>query len=215
MERPAFYPLDEFPRLMEFARHWPLIQQEAMQLDAPLMAVDRVGRTHEQVVQAVMEAVNQGHPYGWVAGWGPQGINTQWRQYGLRYGQLYPFDVESRMPSTVALLRQLPGVKVCSLSRLTGPAVLPVHTHDELPKENLLQFHLALGNPSEDCAAYLQVGGVFWKQSAGAAAVFDGSLPHFAVNASLLPRTILYMEFNVSALRDLSVINRTRTTPAP
>ncbi len=48
-DRPAFYPLAQFPRLQEIALNWEVIRDECMNLDAPLLEIDRVGKNHDQV----------------------------------------------------------------------------------------------------------------------------------------------------------------------
>ncbi|GLZ23056.1 aspartyl/asparaginyl beta-hydroxylase domain-containing protein [Burkholderia plantarii] len=58
-----------------------------------------------------------------------------------------------------------------------------------------MQMHITLDAASERGFAYLNVAGHFNQNRVGNAIVFDGSLDHFALNASPQPRTIFYLEF--------------------
>jgi beta-hydroxylase len=84
--------------------------------------------------------------------------------------------------------------------RFTGASSLNTHRHPELYEQDLLQFHVTLDAATERNFAYLNVAGIFNQNMTGNAIVFDGSLDHFALNASPADRTILYMEFERSKL---------------
>lgn len=58
-----------------------------------------------------------------------------------------------------------------------------------------MQMHITLDAASERGFAYLNVAGHFNQNRVGNAIVFDGSLDHFALNASPQPRTIFCLEF--------------------
>ena len=56
-------------------------------------------------------------------------------------------------------------------------------------------MHLPLETAPEANYAYLNVNGQFRQHVLGQPIVFDGSLDHFALNASHCDRTVLYVEF--------------------
>jgi beta-hydroxylase len=78
---------------------------------------------------------------------------------------------------------------------LKPKTILHCHTHDEIGEENLLQFHLTLTSAVKNNFSYLNVNGEFRQHNVGEAIIFDGSLPHFALNESEHNRVILYLEF--------------------
>ncbi len=199
--RPAFYPLDKFPKLNELASSWQVIRDEFVRLSAPTLEIDRVGKSHAEVYEETLKYVMGGGEYGWLKGWddSEQG-NPDWTQYGLvAFDKPIPF-AEAIMPRTIELLRKIEGVKICALSKMKPNVFLNTHRHPELFEQNLLQFHITLDAATENNFAYLNVAGIFNQNVIGNAIVFDGSLDHFALNASPVDRTILYMEFERSKL---------------
>jgi aspartyl/asparaginyl beta-hydroxylase (cupin superfamily) len=199
--RPAFYPLDKFPKLNELASSWQGIRDELVRLSAPTLDIDRVGKSHAEVYEETLKYVMGGGEYGWLKGWddSEQG-NPDWTQYGLvAFDRPIPF-AEAVMPRTIELLRKIEGVKICALSKMKPNVFLNTHRHPELFEQNLLQFHITLNAATENNFAYLNVAGIFNQNMMGNAIVFDGSLDHFALNASSVDRTILYMEFERSKL---------------
>ncbi len=195
-DRPAFYPLAQFPRLQELALNWEVIRDECMNLDAPLLEIDRVGKNHDQVHAEIIDHVRKGGRYGWLLGWKSDGsFNRDWTQYGLVVrDQAIPFAAEA-MPRTIEMLGGIKGIKVCALSRMMPNVLLSTHRHPELLEQGMLQMHITLDAAAEGNYAYLNVAGHFNQNQVGNAIVFDGSLDHFALNASPVPRTIFYMEF--------------------
>ncbi|MGD1901799.1 MAG: GNAT family N-acetyltransferase [Geitlerinemataceae cyanobacterium] len=193
--RIAFYDLKKFPRLQEIASSWKIIRDEFKALHAPLMNIDRYEKDHGTVYSEIMQSIQEGQEYGWLKGWGEEGENTDWIQYGLIIlDQFVSYAMES-MPKTAELFQNLKGIKVCALVTLKANSLIPVHQHPELLSEGLLQLHLTLDAPEEPNFSYLNVDREFFSHTNGSAAIFDGSLNHFAVNASAQDRTILYMEF--------------------
>jgi beta-hydroxylase len=98
-------------------------------------------------------------------------------------------------------LSDVPGVKVAAFVRLAPDGFLGAHRHPELREEGLLQMHLTLEAADEANYAYLNVEGEFRQHVPGEGFVFDGSLDHFALNASPEDRVILYLEFRPSPSR--------------
>ena len=197
---PAFFRLHEFPDVAALAGEWATMRDEVMALHAPLMGVDRIGKGHGEVVAEVVRRVTAGEPFGWVKGWGGEaGGNRNWTQFGLVIGdQPIQFAVPAA-PRTLRLLSKLRGLKIAAFVRLAPGTLLPTHTHPEIGAEELLQAHITLTAPRDPHSAYLNVAGQFRAHRPGSAMVFDGSLPHFAVNAAAEPRVILYLEFDRAA----------------
>ncbi|ATF88621.1 MULTISPECIES: aspartyl/asparaginyl beta-hydroxylase domain-containing protein [Burkholderia] len=194
--RPAFYPLEQFPRLNELAAQWEIIRDEFLELNAPTLDIDRVGKSHVEVYAETLEHVNGGGEYGWLMGWGEgEAPNPDWTAYGLvAYDEPISF-AEARMPKTLALLKRIEGIKICALQRMGPNVFLNTHRHPELHDQDMLQLHITIDAATERDYAYLNVAGHFNQNRIGNAIVFDGSLDHFALNASPSIRTILYMEF--------------------
>jgi len=69
------------------------------------------------------------------------------------------------------------------------------HAHPELGG-NILTLHI--GVDVVPSTSFLHVGGAFAEQANNKALIFDGSKYHFAVNAGMFERTVLYMEFDQS-----------------
>ena len=193
--RPAFYDVADFPVLQAVAHHWPAMRADLDDLHAPLMDVDRVGKPHAAVVAEVGQRVQAGEAFGWVKGWGGEaGGNRDWTQFGLVIGdQPIPFAVPVA-PRTLHLLSKLRGLKVAAFVRLAPGTLLPTHTHPEIEAEGLLQAHITLKAPPPSASCLLNVAGDIRQHATGCALVFDGSLPHWALNASGDERVILYLE---------------------
>ena len=118
--RAAFYDLAEFPALLDLAQAWPNMRQDLDALAAPVMDVDRVGKSHERVAAEVIQRVEGGEPFGWIRGWGKVDGNSDWTQYGLvlrdraiRYASA---------PRTLALVAPLRGIKVAAFVSASPPA---------------------------------------------------------------------------------------------
>lgn len=199
MIRPPFYPLTEFRALLELSRHWEAIRDEYLRLDAPEHDIARVGASREELYA---EFVDRGLTPGWLQGWThDRRPNPRWLSYALMVTDRPPLDVREKMPRTIALLEAVGGIKVAALNRLLPHTLISAHRHPELPAEGLLQYHLCLVTSRPPCFTYLNVNGEFFQHVAGQACVFDGSLPHFALNATGEERVILYLEFSAPEAR--------------
>lgn len=191
-----FYDLARFPALHELFSQWQIVRDEFLQLKAPTMRLSRVGKDHEEVMQELQDYIAAGHPFGWIQGWGAQGDNPDWLQYGLvAFDEVIPY-VSPVLHRTLGLLQRIYGIKICAFAQLNSGAMLPVHTHPEIDEEDLLQMHLPLVTATQRNYAYLNVGGEFRQFVAGQPLIFDGSMDHFALNESPTNRVILYMEFS-------------------
>jgi aspartyl/asparaginyl beta-hydroxylase (cupin superfamily) len=195
LNRPAFYSLKDFPKLEKLAENWTIIRDEFLRLDPTVMDINRVNKSHQEVYNEILMRIQKGEQYGWVKGWGKEGENSDWIQYGILLNDFIEPMVKKTMPRTTKMLEKIKGIKVCALNMMKAGTILSCHRHPDYHKEGILQLHVGLGDSNEDNYAYLNVNGQFWQHLPGSAVIFDGSLDHFAFNASNTPRTILYMEF--------------------
>lgn len=193
MRRQPFHPTESFPGIASLAAHWQTIRSEFLALRAPLLDIDRVDKTHAEVFAEIGRHVEDGGEFGWLQGWRE---NPRWIQYALLLNDDPLLFVVDLFPQTLALLRRLPGIKVAGFSQLKPHGFLSTHQHPELAEEGLLQCHVTIDAPEDRNYYYLNVGGEFRQHTNGGSLVFDGSLDHFAVNASEVSRTILYLEFD-------------------
>lgn len=197
----SFYPVPDFPQLAELSSNWELIREEFLNLNVDVLPIDRVDKDYSIVYDEVIQHMNNGGEYGWLIGWGgKQGANIDWLQFGLiaKY-QVVEWAVKY-MPKTIELLKSIPAIKVCGLAKMKPHCYLATHSHPEIQAENLLQYHLTIDVPENSNYNYLNVAGEFNQNQLGEPVIFDGSLEHFALNASTQDRTILYLEFQKEAL---------------
>lgn len=194
--RPSFYRSEHFPRIAELARHWEIMRDEFLALDAPILDINRAGRSIAEIVEDVTRHMQQGGEYGWLKGWGDgMEVMTTWVQYGLMaYDKPIPFAVP-HMPRTIELLRKVGDVKLCALLRMEPNVFLGRHAHVGAWEEGLLHLQLTLDAPDSRNYCYLNVNGEFNQSTNGNLVIFDGSLDHFALNASETTRTVMYLEF--------------------
>lgn len=188
-----FYDLREFPQFSLINDSWELIRDEVRALDRPVLDIDRVNKSHEQVY-AELQAHGSS---GWLKGWNTDGLpNSKWLTYPIRMYDEMVFDIATAMPATYDLIRPLENIRVCALNRMLPDLFLGTHDHPDHKRRGTLLYHICLDMEEAPTPFnYLNVNGEFLQQLPGKAYVFDGSLPHFALNASSRERTILYMEF--------------------
>jgi hemolysin-activating ACP:hemolysin acyltransferase/aspartyl/asparaginyl beta-hydroxylase (cupin superfamily) len=195
-EDTSFFPLERFPGLVDLQRHWQEIRDELHCLDFDELHIHRDGKSHVEVAAEVEAYVRKGGQYGWLKGWGDEAQRRKWTQLGLVVqDQEVPY-LRGRMRRTMQLLGRMSGIKVAALLKMKPGTFLETHTHPELAEQGLLQMHLTLEAAETRNFAYLNVDGAFQQHVPGEAFVFDGSKPHFAVNASDQDRVILYLEFD-------------------
>ncbi|OBS38762.1 aspartyl/asparaginyl beta-hydroxylase domain-containing protein [Pseudomonas syringae] len=195
--RPSFYESSRFPQLEHLANNWEVIREEFLALNAPTLAINRVNKSISELVEELTLHIEKGGEYGWLCGWGDNDqLMTNWTQYALvAYDDVIPF-ARSAMPRTLELLGDTPGIKLCALLRLEPNVFLGTHSHGGTWEEGLLHMQLTIDAPARQNYNYLNVNGQFSQSVNGNLVIFDGSLDHFAVNASNDVRTVLYMEFD-------------------
>lgn len=201
MSTRSFFPIEDFPKLENLLNHWGVIREEFLHLNAPTIPVNRVNKDFAAVYKETKEHIENGGDYGWMLGWGGEKEgNANWLQFGIFANYEPVVWAADKMPKTMALLKEIPGIKVCGLATMKPHCYLATHTHPEIAIEDLLQFHITLDVPDEGNYNYLNVAGEFNHNELGEGVVFDGSLDHFALNASRQDRTILYLEFQKDKL---------------
>jgi len=197
IQEQSYYDIINFPKLNEICKNWEMIRDEFYELNAPIIPVNRIAKTHEEVFSEVHNhVVVEGKEYGWVLGWGESGGNYGWTQYGLILnGQNIPF-TGSKMKQTIELFKNVKGIIAVALLKLKPSTVLHTHQHDDIRRKRALQLHLPIDTPKERNYNYLNVQGEFRQYECGKPIVFDGALDHFALNESHKERTTLYIEFH-------------------
>ncbi len=187
-----FYDPALFPFTRELQARWRFIRQEYLELEAPRLNIHRNGAAEEYA-----ETLFRNN--GWTPSWQVDSNDPHegWTTYALSYKGMLPDEAPQKLPATSRLLARLRGCEVCAFSRMEAGAFIAPHSHPELAG-SLLTLHLGLD--LEPRRSYICVEGQTREEDAGRIIVFDGSREHFAVNMSQKSRTILYMEFNPTAV---------------
>ncbi|MEM8909529.1 MAG: aspartyl beta-hydroxylase, partial [Bacteroidota bacterium] len=135
--RPSFYDVSQFPRLARIAAQWQIIRDEFLLLNRPIMNIHRSGKSREEVYRELMLEIQSGKQFGWLLGWGKNGANPDWLAYPLiQQNTVIPF-ITTEMQKTIAMFKELSGIKVCSLLKMKPNTFLPTHTHPEIRREGL------------------------------------------------------------------------------
>ncbi len=159
----------EFPELQLLNDHWQIIRDEAMALadDGQIRAAD---------------------------GYTDMGFNsffrTGWKRFYLTwYGKDVPSAIE-KCPQTLALIRQIPGIKAAMFASLPPGATLQRHRD---PYAGSLRYHLGLVTPnSSDC--FIEVDGQHYHWKDGEAVMFDETYIHHAANRTDHQRVVLFCD---------------------
>ena len=200
---PNFYSINDFPRLKKLVDNTKIITNELNEITDNVMYINRAFKSHAMVRGEIYNQIREGEKYGWIKGWDYSNLNFEncnWLQYGIMFNDEVPDFLDINLTNTILLLKAIKGVKVAAFVKLKPRTILHSHTHEEIEKENLLQFHLTLTSAVKNNFAYLNVNGEFRQHNVGEAIIFDGSLPHFALNESEHDRVILYLEFSKSLM---------------
>lgn len=169
--------------MQKLKQYWMLIAHEASKLPLDLVIDVSDCKNRE-------EAKDKLYGPSWVKGWDGY---RDWINWGIAIDGQFPFD-DAMMPIASAILRKMEGVHFACLSILKAGTILLIHTHPEMKESKLITYHLGLDVP-DDC--YINVDNVFIKEQNGIDISFDGSLPHYAFNASNKDRMILHCELKI------------------
>jgi aspartyl/asparaginyl beta-hydroxylase (cupin superfamily) len=197
MQNPS---LAQFPPLVWLTSQWQTIRDEALALDRTDIIDIPVTDSPDSRTPVARHLLANGRVQ-WVTGWHEHAAiksSADWLIWGLGLMDQYPLDTQ--MPRTVELLRQISGIKVVSVSLFKPGLVLGVHRHPEFFGERLLTYHLGLDVPPASC--YLHVRGtrgtpdLMIEEADGHGITFNGGHPHSACNHhKTRDRLIIYMEF--------------------
>lgn len=166
--RPFLDPAD-FPQLEPLRANWRRIRDEAL-------ALDDAGRIR----------ASEGHT--------DLGFNSFFRTGWTRFHLLwYGKDLDSAgraCPQTVALLKQIPGLKAAMFASLPPGATLVRHRD---PYAGSLRYHLGLITPN-DPGCFIEVDGERRHWRDGEALLFDETYIHHAANTTQQPRIVLFCD---------------------
>ncbi len=177
--------------LSEIERAFPDIRDEFQRLEPPMLPVRRVDVGPEYTA-----ALSRFERNGWTASWqvGSPEPNLAWLTYAIKIGAWSHPETAARCPQTVRLVDH-PMCDVVAFSLFRGVSILGPHAHSRLDEEHPI-VHLGIDVEPGKC--FLGVDGAFLEEREGTVLAFNGSHEHFAVNASLRDRTILYLELDLT-----------------
>lgn len=169
LKNQPFYSISHFPELDVLQRHWQVIRDEALALNA------------KREIKASDDLDDLGFN---------SFFRTGWKRFYLSW---YGEPVKSALalcPKTCELLSGLPSVKGAMFAMLPPGARLVKHRD---PYAGSLRYHLGLQTPnSEDC--YIDVDGQKYHWRDGEAVMFDETYIHYAENKTDQNRIVLFLD---------------------
>lgn len=117
-------------------------------------------------------------------------FKTGWKRFYLKWYEANHPSAEQFCPKTVALLRDIPGVKAAMFAELPHGAKLNPHRD---PFAGSLRYHLGLETPNDD-RCFIDVDGERYSWRDGQSVVFDETYIHWALNESGRDRIILFCD---------------------
>ncbi len=178
---------------LEYVRSgFEAVRAEYLALDVPILPI------HRGWGAPFLDRLKQFPETGWAPYWqvGTDEPNHSWMTYTLLDEGWSPPEAPRNVPRTLELLSH-PACYYGGISRFRPLSVLGEHGHPNLDSEHLV---VHLGLEVEPGKAFLCVGGRFYEEANGNVFCFDGTIPHFAVNASTRDRAVLYLEFDRTKL---------------
>jgi len=185
-----FYDPRRFELATQLAANVEAVRAELFSLDAKLLGLQRTGPI-EEFAKKLERGEN-----GWTPSWqvGSSDANQNWLTYGLTYQGRFMPEADTKYPLTRSLLDRKE-VLVAAFSLLKPLSVIAPHNHKYLGN-GLLTLHV--GVDVAPATSFINVDGIFEEERVGKPIVFDGSCEHFALNAGLSDRVVLYIEFDSS-----------------
>ena len=123
--------------------------------------------------------------------------SKDWKTYNL---VLFDHDVPGnadKCPTTVSLLRRVPGVQSALFSVIAPGAYIPPHND---PAKGVIRYHLALSVPKNRAGCFIEVDGQRYHWTEGQGVLFDDVYDHSVQNNTDEERVILFVDI----LRPLS-----------
>ena len=158
-----------FPELSLLRDNWQVIREEALKLN------------DEGYIKAA-------------SGYNDIGFNsffrTGWKRFYLKWYDRDMASANALCPKTVALLKQIPGVKAAMFASLPPGAKLVRHRD---PYAGSLRYHLAHTTPN-DPGCYIDVAGEKYHWKDGEDVMFDETFIHYAENTTTHQRVILFCD---------------------
>ena len=158
-----------FPELSLLRDNWQVIREEALKLN------------DEGYIKAA-------------SGYNDIGFNsffrTGWKRFYLKWYDRDMASANALCPKTVALLKQIPGVKAAMFASLPPGAKLVRHRD---PYAGSLRYHLGLTTPN-DPGCYIDVDGEKYHWKDGEDVMFDETFIHYAENTTTHQRVILFCD---------------------
>jgi aspartyl/asparaginyl beta-hydroxylase (cupin superfamily) len=124
-----------------------------------------------------------------------------WQTFNLiMFGQDVPRNA-ARCPTTVALLRRVPGMQSALFSIIAPGTYIPPHND---PAKGVIRYHLALKVPEDRSRCFISVGGEKYHWAEGQGVLFDDVFDHWVRNDTAEDRVILFVDI----LRPLTGVAR-------
>jgi hypothetical protein len=114
-----------------------------------------------------------------------------WQTFNLvMFGRDVPRNA-ARCPTTVALLRRVPGMQSALFSIIAPGAYIPPHND---PAKGVIRYHLALKVPRDRDRCFINVNGQNYHWEEGKGVLFDDVFDHWVLNDTDEDRVILFVD---------------------
>ena len=185
-----FYDPSSYELVSRLQHNSARIRAEALSLEAGVLDL------HRNIAADVFFSRLEQQQNGWTPSWQVDSAepNYSWLTYALTFYRKFMPESSLKYPITRSLLDH-DAVRMAGFSLLKPLSVIAPHRHEELGN-GILTCHLGLDVAPR--TSFVSVEGDFAEEQQGKAIVFDGSGEHFAFNAGLVDRIVLYVEFDSS-----------------
>jgi aspartyl/asparaginyl beta-hydroxylase (cupin superfamily) len=114
-----------------------------------------------------------------------------WQTFNLvMFGQDVPHNA-ARCPTTVSLLRRVPGMQSALISIIAPGTYIPPHND---PAKGVIRYHLALKVPQDRERCFINVAGQNYHWEEGKGVLFDDVFDHWVLNDTDEDRVILFVD---------------------
>ena len=186
---PVFSPA-LFPRLQVLLSGWEAMRAEAVAITHDSNLVRKHVHFGDASSVELMEDILEQGNVGWVtAGWIK---DRDWQSYGLvMHDHVLPGATETLAPTAVALLKQVPGVRLAGFSKMAPHGHIVPHVDNAGLNQRSVAFHVCLTGHGR-----MRVVDDWIEQLPGHLVVFDSNVLHEVVNGPE-ERIVLYGELDV------------------